>query len=66
LFCSNVGGPIDFALQSPQVLQVTATSQSPPSILVALDFILDQQQLGIVGMNGQSFCDPSQGCKWIA
>ncbi len=65
-FAATSDGPIDFALQSPQVLQVTATSQSPPSILVALDFILDQQQLGIVGMNGQSLCNPSQGCKWIA
>ncbi len=66
MFCSNVGGSIDFALQAPQVFQVAAAGQAPPSILVALDFILDQQQLGIVGMNGQSLCNPSQGCKWIA
>ena len=31
------------------------------SILVALDFILDLKQLGIVGMNGHSLFNPSQG-----
>jgi hypothetical protein len=52
LFCSNVGGPIDFALQAPQVVQVAATGLSTPCLLVALDFILDLKQLGLVGMNG--------------
>jgi hypothetical protein len=51
LFCSNVGCPIDFSLHAPQVFQVAAAGLAPPGILVALDFILDQQQLGVVRMN---------------
>jgi hypothetical protein len=65
LLCRNVGGPIDFALHAPQVFQVAAAGLAPPGILVALDFILDQQQLGIVRMNRQSLCNPSQGCEQI-
>ena len=63
LFCGNVGGPIDFALQAPQVFHIAAAGLAPPSALVALDFILNLKQLGIVGMNGQSLCNPSQGCE---
>jgi hypothetical protein len=63
LFCSNVGRPIDFALQTPQILQVAPAGLATPSALVALDCILDLKQLGIVGMNRQSLCNPSQGCE---
>jgi len=63
LFCSKVGGLIDFALQAPQVVQVAPADLAPPGVLVALDFILDLKQLGIVGMNGQSLCHPSQRCE---
>jgi hypothetical protein len=63
LFCSNVRGPIDFALHAPQVFQVAAAGLPPLSALVALDCILNLKQLGIVGMNGHSLFNPSQRCE---
>jgi hypothetical protein len=41
LFCCNVGGRVDFALQAPQVFQIAASGLPPTRFLVALDFILD-------------------------
>jgi hypothetical protein len=66
LFCGNICGPFYFALHAPQVVQIAAAGLAPASFLVALDCILYLKQLGIVGMNGQSLSDPSQGCEQIA
>jgi hypothetical protein len=63
LFCSNVRGPGDFVLQAPQVFEVAAAGLAAANALVALDCIVNLKQLRIVGMNGQSLCNPSQGSK---
>ncbi len=53
-------------LHAPQIFQVAAASLAAPYALVALDCIVNLKQLRIVGMNGQSLCNPSQGCEQIA
>src|SRR5437879_10099156 len=66
LFWGKVRGPFVLALHAPQVVRIAAAGLAPASVLVALDCILYLKQLGIVGMNGHSLSNPSQGREQIA
>jgi hypothetical protein len=63
LFSSRVRRRIDFKLHPPQVFQIATAALAPTRALVTLNCILKQKQLGIIGMNGQSLRNPSQGCE---
>ena len=66
LFCGKVGGIVDFTRHAPQVFEIMAAVLAPTGILVALNLRLDLKQLGIMGMNRQSLCNPPQGSEQIS